>query len=83
MDIRTLYFVCAGLWIAVGLIWLVPRKVKLIMRLGSGPDSDIARAAKAGDIEAQRFRRDGLWYLVLGLAVMLPLSWLRYGPGST
>lgn len=60
------------LWIGVGLIWLLPQKRALRRRVGNLTNDELIQLARSGDVESQRLRKRGWWYLGVGLAILLP-----------
>ncbi len=67
-----------GLWIVGGLLWLFPRKLRLLRRLGSSSDYyRIRDLAKNGDRECQLLLRDSKRYMFLGLGMLLPIQLLK------
>jgi len=70
-------FLSAGaIWIVLGLVWLLPKKIRLMKRVGWLSNQEIIQLAKNGDIEAQKLRKLGHIYLGIGLAVLVPLQLL-------
>lgn len=72
MTLKSFFFLSMFVWVAVGAIWLLPMKLKLLRRVGNLNNDQIIQLAKAGDAEAQSLRRKGWWYLGIGLALLLP-----------
>jgi hypothetical protein len=70
---RTAVFVASLLvWLSVGLIWLLPRKLRLMRRLGHLTPDEIIQRGKDGDVEAKKLHRDTIWFVAVGLIVLLP-----------
>lgn len=72
MTLETTFFVSLALWIAGGAVWLLPKKLKLMQRLGHLTADEIIQLGKAGDVEVQSLRNRGWWWFGIGLAVLLP-----------
>ena len=72
MTLAYLFFLSLLVWVAVGATWLLPKKLKLMKRVGNLTNDQLIQLAKAGDVEAQSLRRKGWWWLGIGLAVLLP-----------
>jgi hypothetical protein len=63
-------------WVVLGVVWLLPKKLALVKRVGPrATNDDLVRLAKAGDTEAQELRKLTWYYMGLGvfLAVVLVL----------
>ena len=65
------------LWVIAGLIWLLPRKLAVIRRLGNLSSDELILRAKSGDMEVQSLRKRTWWFCCVGLVMLLPLSLLK------
>lgn len=63
-------------WVAIGIAWLLPKKVKLIKRIGFVSNAEIIKLAQRGDSEAKRLKRLTTIYIIVGLLVLIPLKLL-------
>ena len=61
------------IYIGVGLVWLLPRKIKLMKRLGYQSNAELYRLAKNGDREAILLKKQTTIFLVIGIIVLVPL----------
>lgn len=66
------------LWVLVGILWLLPRKLRLMRRLGNLTPHEIIQRGKDGDIEAKTLHRDSTRFVITGLALLLPQILLRH-----
>ena len=64
-------------WLLVGLAWLLPKKLALLRQLGNLSNDELVQKAKGGNIEAKELRRQTWWFVGVGLAVLLPLSFMH------
>ncbi|RJG05528.1 hypothetical protein D3870_05420 [Noviherbaspirillum cavernae] len=55
-----------------GLVVLLPRKIKLMKRIGTTDNTDILRLAKTGDSEALWLKRATWIFIVVGIIVLVP-----------
>ncbi len=62
------------IWLLVGVIWLLPKKLRLLRRVGNRTNAELIALAKSGDMEARQLRRLGWWYAGVGLALIVPLQ---------
>lgn len=66
------------LWVLVGSVWLLPRKFRLMRRLGHLTPQEIIQRGKDGDAEAKILHRDSNRFVIAGLVLLLPQVFLRY-----
>jgi hypothetical protein len=65
-------------WIIGGFIWLFPKKLRLIRRVGYGvTNAQLNELAKRGDVEARRLKKLGIGYMALGLLILLVLAIMK------
>lgn len=67
-----LFGITVLLWIVVGLVWLLPRKLRLMRRLGHLTAGEIIQRGKEGDVEARNLHRDTSRFIIFGLMLVLP-----------
>lgn len=72
MTLVSLFFISLVLWIAVGAVWLLPQKMKLVKRLGHLSADKIIQLGKEGDVEVQSLRKKGWVWIAVGMAALLP-----------
>lgn len=73
LGIGNLYIYAFLIWFLIGLAILLPRKIKLIKRVGNLSNGDLIRLAKNGDAEARELRRLTWIFVGLGVLILLPL----------
>ena len=61
MTLSSLFFISLTVWVAIGAVWLLPMKLKLMKRLGHLTADEIIEIGKAGDAEVQSLRKRGWW----------------------
>lgn len=62
------------IWLLVGVVWLLPKKLQLLRRVGNRTNVELVALAKSGDAEARQLRRLGWWWFGVGLALIVPLQ---------
>ncbi len=72
MKLIYLFIATWFIWVAVGVIWLLPQKRALLRRVGNLTNDEVIQLALSGDVEAQRLRRRTRWLFGIGLALLLP-----------
>jgi hypothetical protein len=72
MTLRSIFLVSFAVWLVIGAVWLFPKKLKLLKRLGHLTSDEIIQLGKAGDVEVQSLRKRTWWWLGIGLVVLLP-----------
>lgn len=65
-------------WLAAGVIFLLPKKIKLMKRAGIkwNNAAELIRLAKEGDLEAQKLRKKSMLFMAIGILVLVPLRLL-------
>ena len=66
------------LWILVGSVWVLPRKFRLMRRLGHLTPQEIMKRGEEGDAEAKILHRDSNRFMIAGLILLPPQTFLRY-----
>lgn len=78
---KSSYFLAIALlcWVLYGVLFIFPRKRKLLKRLGlDKTNDDLIRAAAQGDAEAAKLHRDSVVYVAVGVAIGLALVASRF-----
>ncbi|GGC64604.1 hypothetical protein [Undibacterium terreum] len=73
LGLENLFIYAFLIWFIVGLAFLLPKKIKLIKRVGNLSNSELANLAKNGDAEVKKLRRLTWFFVGLGILVLLPL----------
>ena len=74
MNVGILFLVCYGVWLAAGLVLLLPLKVALLRSEGSLTNDQLIQLAKRGNAQARQLRSRTWWFIGVGIALLLPLS---------
>jgi len=61
------------IWIAIGLLWLLPKKIRLMKRVGWISNADVIKLANGGDKEASALKKQSTIYIAIGIVVLVPL----------
>ncbi len=72
-GLRNLYIYAFLIWFFIGLAFILPKKIKLLKRVGNVGNGDLIRLAKNGDTEAVALRRVTWIFVVVGILILVPL----------
>lgn len=72
MTLSSLFLISLVVWVVIGVLWLLPMKLKIMKRLGHLTADEIIQLGKAGDAEVQSLRKRSWWWIGIGLAVLVP-----------
>lgn len=73
MNLKQVFLWAFLIWVCIGAVWLFPMKYKLLKRVGPVANEELIRLAKEGDEDAQRLHKYSKIFIVVGIAVLLPL----------
>lgn len=73
VSLNQIFLWAFSVWVVTGLLWLMPKKLKLMKRVGILNNHELNVLAKNGDIEARRLKRQTTVFVIVGIAVLVPL----------
>jgi hypothetical protein len=77
MKLGGAFAFCFLFWLIGGVLWLLPKKLAILRRLGHRTYAELILKGDGGDAEVQTLRRLSWWYIGIGLAVLVPLSFFN------
>lgn len=73
VNLNQLFLWAFLVWVGVGLVWLLPKKIRLMKRVGILNNDELIRLAKNGDLGVQQLKRQTTIFIVIGIIVLVPL----------
>lgn len=73
VNFNVLFLWAFFVWVGAAVVWLLPKKFKLMKRVGMLSNEELYQLAKNGDDEALRLKKHTTIFLVVGAIVLVPL----------